>query len=319
MWEVNRSFDRGLPGTLVDGMKTYRFGVFDLDAGTLELSREGRPVRLQPQPAQVLLTLVANAGRTVTREELRRAVWKDDTFVDFDRGLNFCIAQIRGALGDDAGAPRYVRTVPKRGYEFICPVDSAGIGAEGDEPDEATQPRHVQGRRRSIVAAAAIVLLSIAGLSAYLLTLPRNEPIVAVVRFDNETGDAALARFADNLTDTVTAQLTQAGRGTFGVIGNAAILRVPRQERDLRTIAGSLKAGFIVLGQVQRDPVGQGQVRVLAHLIRMPEQTHLKVSRTDGVSEPTLLVDDIAGKIARTFGAILQDPVSRDSRVGTKR
>src|SRR5204863_167876 len=68
---------------------TYRFGVFEFDADRLELSRGGRPVRLQPQPAQVLLTRVANAGRIVTREELRRAVWKDDTFVDFDRGLNF--------------------------------------------------------------------------------------------------------------------------------------------------------------------------------------------------------------------------------------
>src|SRR5438309_6172028 len=116
---------------MAEAAATYRFGVFEFDARTLDLSREGRPIRLQPQPAQVLLTLVANAGRIVSRDELRQAVWRDDTYVDFDRGLNFCIAQIRSALGDDAGAPRYIRTIPKKGYEFVCPVDADSRGDRG--------------------------------------------------------------------------------------------------------------------------------------------------------------------------------------------
>jgi|SRR5579862_1011335 len=287
----------------------YRFGVFALDARTLDLSREGRPVRLQPQPAQVLLTLVANAGRTVTRDELRQAVWKDDTFVDFDRGLNFCIAQIRSALGDDAAAPRYIRTAPKKGYEFVCPVH-----------DEDTPVLAVRGRRdlRGYLVVAAAVVLAFAGFLTYrAIVAGRAVPIVAVIRFDNETGDPSLSRFSDNLTDTVTAQLTTVGAGRFAVIGNAAILRRPRPERDLRTIAASLRAGFIVLGQVQRD---QQHVRVLAHLIRMPEQTHLTVSRTENVADPTLAVtDEIAGTIARAFGKTLGDPTSRDSRVAVRR
>jgi DNA-binding winged helix-turn-helix (wHTH) protein/TolB-like protein len=290
---------------------TYRFGVFEFEARNLDLSREGRPVRLQPQPAQVLLTLLANAGRTVTREELRQAVWKDDTFVDFDRGLNFCIAQIRSALDDDAAAPRFIRTVPKKGYEFIAPVESSG-------PVE--EPIGLQPSRRPIawaIPAFAALLVLVAAVWAFQSASARKPPIVAVVRFDNETGDAMLARFADNLTDTLTVQLTQAGVGRFSVIGNAAVLRGPRQERDLRTIAASLGARFIVLGQVQRD---RERVRVLAHLIRMPEQTHLRVSRTEDVPEPTLTVtDDIAGKIARAFGTTLSDPASRDSRVAATR
>src|SRR5438105_3596997 len=145
----------------------YRFGVFHFDADGLELSRDGRPVRLQPQPAQVLLALLANAGRTVSREELRQAVWHDDTYVDFDRGLNFCIAQIRGALGDDAVTPRYIRTIPKRGYEFVCPVDA------GDKPVR---------RFRSLAAAvAAAVVIAAAALFAYRLwTVSRAVPIVAI-------------------------------------------------------------------------------------------------------------------------------------------
>ena len=302
--------------------RMYFFGVFQLDADSLELSRDGRPVRLQRQPAQVLLTLVANAGRTVSREELRQAVWKRDTFVDFDRGLNFCIAQIRGALGDDAAAPRYVRTVPRRGYEFICPVHEEHQHEvhEDHEVHEESQNTLLRG----LIVAAAVVALAFVSFLAYrALASSRAVPIVAVVRFDNETGDASLSRFADTLTDIVTAQLTTVSAGRFGVIGNAAILRRPRQERDLRTIASSLNAGFIVLGQVQRD---QQRVRVLAHLIRMPEQTHLNVSRTEDVdvgrvlSDPPLAeTDAIAGRIARAFGKTLSDPASRDSRVAATR
>src|SRR5947199_7492174 len=95
----------------------FRFGVFDFDSATRELRREGVPVRIQSQPAQVLALLLADAGEIVSRETLRRAIWGAETFVDFDRGLNFCVAQVRAALGDSAESPIFVRTVPKRGYQ----------------------------------------------------------------------------------------------------------------------------------------------------------------------------------------------------------
>src|SRR3954451_2698839 len=94
-----------------------RFGAFDFDPATLELRREGAPIRLQPQPAQVLAILLAHPGEVVTRETLQKTLWGEDTFVDFDRGLNFCIAQIRSALGDSATSSVYVKTLPKRGYQ----------------------------------------------------------------------------------------------------------------------------------------------------------------------------------------------------------
>lgn len=286
-------------------------------------------MKLQPQPAQVLRTLVLNAGRTVTREELRQAVWKDETFVDFDRGLNFCIAQIRGALGDDAASPRYIRTVPKRGYEFVCPIDNgqrpSAVAASDVTPAAVSRFSRTVGPVYAVVAAVFVTVAIV--IVARALTTTRMPAIVAVVRFDNETGDPALTRFADTLTDTVTVQLAEAGAGRFGVVGNAAILRRPRSERDLRTIASTLNAAFIVLGQVQRDEVTPGvapsrsaRVRVLAHLIRMPEQTHLTVSRTEDIPEPTLAVaDEIAGKIAQAFGRTLAEPASRDSRVAATR
>ena len=89
-----------------------------------ELRRGGMTTRLEPQPARVLAMLVERAGEVVTRAELQQHVWSGDTFVDFERGLNYCVAQIRTALGDSASSPRFIETLPRRGYRFIAPVDA---------------------------------------------------------------------------------------------------------------------------------------------------------------------------------------------------
>src|ERR1044071_2689996 len=120
-----------------------RFGDFELEFKSGELRREGTPVKLQPQPLKVLALLIANAGQLVTREEIQRAVWAGETFVDFEHGLNFCIKQIRAALGDNAQAPRYVETLPRRGYRFIAPVEKLSPTPqlpEGDNPEAAPVP-----------------------------------------------------------------------------------------------------------------------------------------------------------------------------------
>lgn len=102
-----------------------RFGVFELDTQAEQLTKNGRIVRLQPQPFKVLRLLASESGRLVTREELRAALWTDETFVDFDQGINFAIKQVREALDDDADRPVYLQTVPKRGYRFLAPVSAA--------------------------------------------------------------------------------------------------------------------------------------------------------------------------------------------------
>jgi DNA-binding winged helix-turn-helix (wHTH) protein/Tfp pilus assembly protein PilF len=103
----------------------WRFGVFELDAETCELRRAGLAVRLQPQALQVLVALLERPGRIVSREELRQRLWGGTTFVSFDRSLNFCVSSLRRALADDARSPRFVETVPRRGYRFIAPVHGA--------------------------------------------------------------------------------------------------------------------------------------------------------------------------------------------------
>src|SRR5205823_11027808 len=129
----------------------FRFGVFAFHRASRELRRDGMLVRLQAQPAQVLACLLERAGDVVSREELRQVVWPEGTFVDFERGLNFCIAQIRAALNDNAVEPRFVRTIPKRGYQFIAPVSKA---APGDLPP----PRTATNRKRLRVQTAASLI-----------------------------------------------------------------------------------------------------------------------------------------------------------------
>src|SRR5689334_10523735 len=107
-----------------------RFGNFELDSETGTLLRDGRRVRIQPQPFRVLAFLVEHAGQVVSRDDLRSAIWDQATFVEFDQGVNYCIRQIRQALGDDAVAPVFVETLKKRGYQFIAAVERVAVRQE---------------------------------------------------------------------------------------------------------------------------------------------------------------------------------------------
>lgn len=104
--------------------QTIVFGEYELDLAAGQLRRLGRDLKLQPQPLKLLSLLVTRAGNIVTRDEIRKELWTEDTFVDFDQGMNFCIRQIREALRDDAERPMFVQTMPKRGYRFIAPTSA---------------------------------------------------------------------------------------------------------------------------------------------------------------------------------------------------
>src|SRR5580704_7909668 len=212
----------------------YRFGLFEFDASTLELRRDGKLIRLQSQPAQLLACLLDRAGDTVSREDLRAAIWGSDTFVDFDRGFNFCIAQIRSALDDDTVSPRFIRTFPRRGYQFIAPVERIDerIEPSSESPLEMAQP--VQASRKFstttlLMACAATALIILSAGSAYIVAarhVSKSRPIVAILRFDNETSDPSIKTFSDAVTDTLVEQLTARSVGHYEVIGNAQILRL---------------------------------------------------------------------------------------------
>jgi len=149
-------------------VERIRFGPFDLSGTTGELLKEGVLVKLQPQPFHVLRLLVSRPGELVTREEIQEALWPNGTTVEFSQGLNFCIRQIRAALKDDPREPRFIETLPKRGYRFIAPVDATPSGETGLKPTEATSQVTVprpQSRKwwLAVAGAAAILLLAVMG------------------------------------------------------------------------------------------------------------------------------------------------------------
>ena len=147
-----------LKQALVSLDNVVRFGTFELDRATGELWSKGQRVPLQDQPAQLLSLLVSRPGTLVTRDELRKALWSEDTFVEFDTALNVAVNKIRQALRDSAYTPRFVETVPKRGYRFLADVHPAGPGAALQEPTAPTWPLRDRHIWMAIGAAAAAVV-----------------------------------------------------------------------------------------------------------------------------------------------------------------
>jgi DNA-binding winged helix-turn-helix (wHTH) protein/TolB-like protein len=259
---------------------TYIFGVFAFDTTSLELRKSGRVVALEPQPARALSLLLERAGEIVSREELSARVWGADTHVDFERGLAYCIGQIRAALGDSGDNSRFIQTVPKRGFRFVAPVGTATQTAPAlPAPPQATRFRHLSAYPFVLVlalcAAATLLAAILVAVFAQRGTL-RVRPIVAVSVFDNETGDSRYDRPVHALSDAVVDRLTGLGPAKIGVIGNTSILRMPRNARDLDRIEAETGASHLILAQLQPS---KGDLTLLIHLIRLDDGTHLWTRR----------------------------------------
>ena len=257
---------------------SVRFGRFEFAPASGELLRAGVPVKLQRQPARVLSLLLSRAGAIVTREELQREVWGSGTHVDFERGLNFCIAQIRTALGDSAESPRYLETVPKQGYRFIAPVTAGASSAGGTvaAPADAERARVGISGPTSTLYRNLAYLAALVAIVAIALTLERaldNPPTVVVIPFYNETGVKDLDMVAAGLGDGVVARLATPGRARqVAVIGNAPVLRNPFARKDVQDIGRTLGAEYLVVGQLKTD--GE-RLRLIAHFIRVSDMKHL--------------------------------------------
>ncbi|MBP7778325.1 MAG: winged helix-turn-helix domain-containing protein [Acidobacteria bacterium] len=275
---------------------TYTFGVFVFDAQALELTRDGRRVALEPQPARALALLVARAGEVVARDDMRQAIWGAETHVDYDRGLAYCIGQVRSALGDSAEQPRFVQTLPKRGFRFLAPVGARAPVAASSErpmappvptaPDPASPDVGVSAAVSAVAPAppaprplrlVAVTVVMLAAVVVGWRTLAvEQRPVVAVSVFDNETGDPAYDAFVAGLSDVVVTELTNLAPSRLGVVGNAAALRRLRNIRNLKALATEVDADYVVLGQLQRQ---DDQLRFIVHLIRLSDEVHLWAQR----------------------------------------
>lgn len=269
------------------------FGRFDFTPETGELRRDGRPVKLQAQPARVLAVLITRAGEIVTREALQREVWGGGTHVDFERGLNYCVAQIRSTLGDSAESPRYIETIPKQGYRFIAPLVTAAI--------EAPARSRVSSRA---MASFVVLLVLVFGALAVTLQHGGTRQAIAVIPFYNETGRPELGLVATALSDAIVVRLATPERiQRLSVIGNAEPLRNPFARADVQGAAQKVQARWVVIGQLKAD--GNGQ-RLLAHLIRVSDMKHVWAQTYDSprfdLNEQTGTAEAIAAAI---FHAIL--------------
>lgn len=305
---------------------SIRFGEFELELRSGELRKDGTPVKLQPQPLKVLALLVANAGRLVTREEIQRAVWESETFVDFEHGLNFCIKQIRTALGDNAQAPLYIETLPRRGYRFIAPVEKIEQSEDSTlntEPSsQIAKPEAVTQRSMPGWRMAALVLMPVLIIGGYFawqrVTAPigptKAKVMLAVMPFENLSSDPEQDYFSDGMTEEMIAQLGSLQPARLGVIARTSAMTYKRGDKDVRQIAGELNVDYILEGSVRREG---DRVRITAQLIQTSDQTHLWSESYERNQQSALAVQsEVARNIARALALELLPAEHAETNAG---
>src|SRR5256884_5863673 len=260
--------------------RVLRFGTFEVDLRAGELRKQGVRIKLQEQPFHVLTLLLQRPGEVITREELRSELWQSETFVDFDNSLNTSINKLREALGESADNPRFIETLPRRGYRFLASV----IGIDGD----ARGYRNGEvgsGMRRFrwtvalvsfAVIAAALFVLNVFRVRDRILGSTRIPPIqsLAVLPLTNLSGDPDQEYFSDGMTDALITDLAQ--MGSVKVISRTSIMRYKKTDKSLPEIARELNVGGIIEGTVQRSG---DRMRITAQLIAGATDKHLWAQR----------------------------------------
>jgi TolB-like protein/DNA-binding winged helix-turn-helix (wHTH) protein/Tfp pilus assembly protein PilF len=300
-----------MPST-TPGSRLLRFDDFELDVRAGELRKGGVKLRLQGQPLHVLAALLNRTGDVVTREELRAQIWTADTFVDFDHSLHNAIARLRDVLGDSAETPRYIETLPRRGYRFKGPLQRAEpqplpvaepvqfLKAPADE-----KPTQFPARTRMAASIGAAFVLCFAVWLARVSNRPTNAAprlsSIAVLPLENLSGDASEDFFADGMTDQLITDLAKVG--LLRVISRTSVMRYKGTRKGLPEIARELHVDAIVEGSVVRS--GQ-RVRVTAQLVQASSDQHLWAETYDrDLGDVLKLQGEVADAIAQQVRAQL--------------
>ncbi len=320
-------------------VRVLHFGAFDLDLNSGELRKYGTRIRLQEQPFQILALLLDQAGEVVTREELRQKLWPSDTFVDFNHGLNNAVNRLREVLGDSAETPKFIETIPRRGYRWIVPVETAHAGpkllrseiedvptpspslstaAAAACPETAaarTDGRPNYSRKTVAVSATMILVLIVASLGALWVHTPgreaRTESLV-VLPLENVSGDAAQEYFVDGMTDVLITNLAELG--SVRVISRTSAMHYKGSRKTLPEIAQELNVDAVVEGTVAR---AGNRVRINAQLIDARADRHLWAEVYDrDVHDIMALQAELASTITAQVANHV-DP-QRQSRLNTK-
>jgi TolB-like protein/DNA-binding winged helix-turn-helix (wHTH) protein/Flp pilus assembly protein TadD len=262
-----------------DQSRTVRFGAFEVDLRTGELRKNGLKIKLQDQPFRVLIILLRHAGDVVTREELRRELWSNDTFVDFDHGLNAAVRRLRDALDDSAENPRFIETLPRHGYRFITTTVRNPI-----QPETPASPL----RRRSVPVLAALFLIALAlfvwgrnnlrGAGLFGTAVQPQIHSLAVLPFTNISGDPQHESFADGMTEALITELSRIG--PLRVISQTSMMQYKgEKKKPLPQIGRELNVDAVLEGSALR--VGN-RVRVATHMIYVPTDQSLMAETHEG-------------------------------------
>jgi len=298
---------------------TVRFGLFELDLRTRQLTKNGVKIRLPQQSIQSLSLLLERPGEIVTREEFRQRLWPSDVFVDFDHGLNKSIQKLRDALGDSAGSPRYIETIPRIGYRFIGPANgSTGIREPTSDTNtpppqnlaSAPQARIAGSRRTRRLFIASWIGLG--ALTAGLLIrwrLRASEPIqsLAVLPLDNLSGDSSQDYFADGMTDELITMLAK--DSTLRIVSRTSVMQYRGARRPLPEIARALHVDAILEGSVSRSA---DQVHMTLQLIRADTDSHLWADSYERNANDVALPDEAAKAVAKQLHRAV--PIVKDIR-----
>ena len=285
------------------------FGPFKLDPQACELRKGETLLHLPPQPCKVLALLASHPRKVFTRQEIQREIWSGDTFVDFDQGLNAAIRQIRTALCDDAETPRYIETLPRRGYRFIAQVDEQPSAAASTPPTMPAESATVSPPavlrasffRRPLALAVGLALAVVAVVLIWRMehlpgrTAAARIQSLAVLPLENLSHDAEQEYFADGMTDELITDLAKIH--ALRVISRNSVMQYKGKHKTTPQIARELNVDAIVEGTVMRSG---DRVRITAQLIEAPEDRHLWAETYERDLRDVLsLQDEVAQAIAR--------------------
>src|SRR4029077_3002310 len=268
------------------------------------------------QPFQILRILVERQGRIVTRQEIRQILWPNDTVVDFDRSINVAMAILRKALADDADHPKYIETLARRGYRLIVPVEwqQSSTAAQGlPEPQAETlsriegqiserEPREPKYSRKSAVLVASAAILVIIGYTSWrhfrAITPPKSEKIMlAVLPFENLTGDPNKEYLADGLTEETISQLAQLNPSQLGVIARTSVMGYKHKGERLDQIGHDLSVQYVLENSLRQSG---DRLRITSQLLQVKDQSHLWSHDYDYRARDILTVqENVARAVAR--------------------
>jgi TolB-like protein/DNA-binding winged helix-turn-helix (wHTH) protein/Tfp pilus assembly protein PilF len=279
-----------------------RFGPYELKSRVRQLHKHGVKLKLRPQSFRVLEILLERPGDLITREEFRRELWPSDTFVDFEHGLNTSVKDLRSALNDSASEPRYIETLPKLGYRFIAAVEPAESPStelppaasiiDSSQAHAATPeslPIQQRASRRSVLGwptllvATLVIGASVAAYFHWRHSQARRQTasehlMVAVLPFENLTGDSTQEYFSDGMTEEMIAQLGRVDPEHLGVIARTSVMHYKHSGEQLDQIGRALGVEYVLEGSVRRD---SNKVRISAQLIQTKDQSRIWARQYD--------------------------------------